>query len=584
MLNNPFIRILKIDLTSRRFEIEERKDLTSYLGGVGVAMKLLDEETSYDKAPLNPGQPIIFAIGALSTIYPVITKTVCTFRSPLTGNLGESYAGGRLAMALFYSGYDAVVIKGRADRPVYITIGSNQVAIKNADPLWGTTVEEAGRYLREKEGTRGIRSIIRIGPAGEKMVHFAGINVDTYRHFGRLGAGAVMGSKNLKAIVVSGDNYYPIPGEYHKSYRQVYKEIYGQVTDTEIMEKYHDLGTPANVLPLNDIKALPTRNLTSGSFEFAEELSGEAFAEETLVRKMACVGCPVGCIHIGQYRTMFDQYSHEYASNALSYDYEPIYALGSFIGTQTKAEFFRILEKVENYGLDALSSGVLMGWMTEAYQNGLLKEEDIGTSLAFGYTEGYLTVLENLIKNENELYQTLRLGVEASAHKYGGLEYAMALGKHEMTGYHTGYGAVLGQAVGARHSHLDNAGYAIDQKYSIENPDQFVDAIFNEEIARCLLNSLVICLFARNAYTVDMVEKAFKAIGRDISKEDLAKTAREILKLKLGIKAKLGFDFRKLRFPARFFQTEYHGGQMDPVIMQDLLNRYIMRVEKLMQE
>lgn len=584
MLNLPAIRILKIDLTSRQFEIQEREDLVPYLGGVGVAMKLLDEELAYDKEPLSPEQPIIFAIGALSTIYPVITKTVCAFRSPLTGNLGESYAGGRLAMALLYSGYDAVIIKGKADRPVYITIGSHQVAIKNADPLWGTTVEEAGRYLREKEGTRGIRSIIRIGPAGEKMVRFAGINVDTYRHFGRLGAGAVFGSKNLKAIVVSGDNYYPIPASCFKAYRQVYREIYEQVTDTEIMEKYHDLGTPANVLPLNDMKALPTRNLTSGSFEFAEELSGEAFAEEALVRKMACVGCPVGCIHIGQYRTMFDQYSHEYASNSLSYDYEPIYALGSFIGTRTKAEFFRILEKVENYGFDALSAGVLMGWMTEAYQNGLLKEEDLGTSLAFGYTEGYLKVLENLVKNDNELYQTLRLGVEEAAGKYGGLDYAMALGKHEMTGYHTGYGAVLGQAVGARHSHLDNAGYAADQKYSIEDRDQFVDAIFNEEVARCLLNSLIICLFARNVYTVDMVEKAFKAVGRDISKEELLKTAREILKLKLSIKYKLGFDFRKLRFPSRFFQTEYHGGKMDPDIMQDLLDCYIMRVEKLMQE
>ncbi|SHH09443.1 aldehyde:ferredoxin oxidoreductase [Thermosyntropha lipolytica DSM 11003] len=584
MLNSPFIKVLKIDLTSRRFQIEEREDLIPYLGGVGVAMKLLDEEIDYNQDPLDPCQPIIFAIGALSTIYPVITKTVCAFYSPLTGNLGESYAGGRLAMALLYSGYHAVIIKGRADRPVYITIGSRDVRIKNADPLWGTTVEEAGRYLREKEGKRGVRSILRIGPAGEKMVRFAGINVDTYRHFGRLGAGAVFGSKNLKALVVSGDNYYPIPEPHFKTYRQVYREIYKQVTSTEIMEKYHGLGTPANVLPLNDLKALPTRNLTAGSFEFAEELSGEAFAEETLVRKMACVGCPVGCIHIGQYRTMFDQYSHEYASNALSYDYEPIYALGSFIGTRTKAEFFRLLEKVENYGLDALSTGVLMGWMTEAYQNSLLKEEEIGTSLDFGYTEGYLKVIENLIHSENDLYQTLRLGVEAAASRYGGLDYAMALGRHEMTGYHTGYGAVLGQAVGARHSHLDNAGYAVDQKYSIEDRDQFVDAIFHEEVMRCLLNSLIICLFARNVYTMETIEKAFQAIGRSISKEELSSTSRRILKLKLEIKTKMGFDFRKLRFPRRFFETEYHGGRMDPQIMQDLLNRYIMRVEKLMQE
>lgn len=583
MLNREFIRVLNIDLSTSTFEIQDRVELLPYLGGVGIASKLLDEELHYDLDPLDPAQPIIFAIGALSTIYPVITKTVCMFRSPLTGILGESYAGGRLAMAMLYSGYDAILIKGQAKRPVYLSIGSRHVDIKNADPMWGTTIEESGRYLREMEEGRGLRSIVRIGQAGEKKILFANLNVDTYRHFGRLGAGAVFGSKNLKALVINGENNYPISSDISKEYGKVYKDIYAKLTSTDIMEKYHDLGTPINVLHLNDRQGLPTNNLSSGTFEHAKDLSGESFAEERLIRKLACVGCPVGCIHIGQYRRTFAKYSHEYETINLSYDFELIFALGSFIGTSNKDEFFELLEKVESYGIDVITTGVLLGWLTEAYKNGLIKEEELGTRLEFGYTKGYLIVLEGLISRHNKLYQTLGLGTELAAQEYGGKDYAMTLGKHEMTGYHTGYGAVLGQAVGARHSHLDNAGYAVDQKINVKEADKFVDAIFQEEINRCISNSLVICLFSRNVYDTDTVIKAFKAIGIEKSEEDLRKTAELIYSLKLEIKHKMGFEFKALRFPKRFFETPYKYGKMDESVMQDLLEKYIAKVEDLLE-
>ncbi len=584
MLGSKSIRVLKIDLARKTFEVKERIDLIPYLGGVGIATKLLDEEVLYDKDPLDPNQPIIFAIGPLSTIFPVVTKTVCMFRSPLTVELGESYAGGRLAMAMLYAGYDAIVIKGRADRPVYLSVSSKMVQIKRADPLWGTSIEEAGRYLREMEAGRGFRSIVRIGQAGEKMVRYANLNVDTYRHFGRLGAGAIFGSKNLKALVVTGENSYPIPEEKVKEYRQVYQEIYTKITKTEIMEKYHDLGTPVNILTLNELKALPTRNLQSGSYDQAEEMSGESFAEERLVRKMACIGCPIGCIHIGQYRRMFGDKSHEYETLSLTYDYELIFALGSFLGTQNKDDFFALLDKVEAYGIDVMSTGVLLGWLTEAFKQGVVSEAELGTKLEFGYTEGYLKVMDGLVKGNNELYRTLALGTEAAAAKYGGMEYAMTFGKHEMTGYHTGYGAALGQAVGARHSHLDNAGYSVDQKYTLDDKDAFVGAIFNEEVARCVSNSLTICLFARNVYDFPTTVKALHSIGVEMSEEDLHQTAQRIYRLKLEIKRKMGFDFHQLRFPKRFFETPSLPGQMKEEIMQDLLNRYIARVEQLVKE
>ncbi|MGE5397195.1 MAG: aldehyde ferredoxin oxidoreductase N-terminal domain-containing protein [Chitinophagales bacterium] len=584
MIDRGYIRILKIDLTTRTFEVKDRPDLNTYLGGVGLAAKLLDEEMDYTLEALDPGQPIVFAIGPMSTIFPVVTKVCCMFRSPLTGELGESYAGGRLAMAMLLAGYDALVIKGKAERPVYISVTSRAVSIKKADPMWGTTSEETGRYLREVEAGRGFRSTVRIGQAGEKLILYANLNVDTYRHFGRLGPGAIFGSKNLKALLVSGDKDYRIPKENYREYRKVYDEIYKRVTQTEVLEKYHDLGTPVNVLKLNSMNALPTRNLQQGQFDNAQEFSGESFAEERLVRKAACIGCPVGCIHIGQYRRLFGARSHEYETINLPYDHELIFALGTFLGTSNKDDFFAMLDKVEAYGLDVMSVGVALGWLTEAFQKGLVTEEQTMTRLDFGYVEGYLKAIDELVRAGNELYRDLGKGTEFAAKKYGGLEFAMALGKTEMTGYHTGYGAILGQAVGARHSHLDNAGYSTDQSRNWEERDEFVDAIFREEIARCVVNCLVICLFSRNIYDLDTVTMALNSIGMNRTKDELLELGKKIYRLKLEMKKKMNFDFRALRFPKRFFETPSLQGKLEEDVMQDLLQRYAGRVDEFMEE
>lgn len=582
MITDGTIRVLTIDLTSKSWEVEERPDLFRFLGGVGVGIRLLDENVLYDRDPLDSGQPVIFCVGPLSSIYPVITKTVCMFRSPLTNELGESYAGGRLALAMVYSGYDAIVIKGDSPRPVYLSIGPEGVEFRNAEPLWGVGTEETGRYLREMEPGRSFRSIVRIGPAGENLVRFANLNVDTFRHFGRLGPGAVFGSKNLKALVVFGDRDYPIPKEQQKAYRKLYKKIHDRVTKTDVMEKYHDLGTTVNILKLNAMKGLPTRNLQSATFEKAQEISGEAFAEEKLIRKLSCSSCPIGSIHIAAHRRPFCDKSHEYETSQLAYDHELVFALGSFLGTDSQEDFLTLLDAVEDLGFDVMSAGVLLGWLTEAFANQLVGEEELGTRLEFGYTEGYLHVLRNMAQPKNELYRLLGKGTEAAAEQLGGLDYACTLGRTEMTGYHTGYGAALGQAVGARHSHLDNAGYSLDQTKKYSDPASLVRAMFEEEINRCITNCLIMCLFARSVYDYPTIIEALATIGIEKSEEELKELAREIYRHKIMVKHKMGFDFRKLRFPKRFFETECLNGVLKEEVMQEMLDLYIREVEQLM--
>ena len=176
MITDQTIKVLYIDLSNKSWEVKDRPDLFPYLGGVGVGIRLLDENVLYDRDPLDGEQPVIFCVGLLSSIFPVITKTVCMFRSPLTGELGESYAGGRLAMSMVYSGYDAIVIKGEAPQPTYLSIGPDGVEFRNAEPLWGVGTEETGRYLREAGAGHAHREI---GPAGENLA-VANLNVDTF--------------------------------------------------------------------------------------------------------------------------------------------------------------------------------------------------------------------------------------------------------------------------------------------------------------------------------------------------------------------------------------------------------------------
>jgi aldehyde:ferredoxin oxidoreductase len=575
MLNRDYIKVVYIDLTTRRVKIERRQDLMEYIGGSGVATKLFSELVKIDKDPLDPDQPIIFSVGPMNTIFPIVTKTSAVFRSPLTGNFGESHAGGRLAMAMRFAGYDAVVIQGRASSPVYLAITQGSIDIKDAGFLWGEKVERTGKVLRDREAKigSGKRSIIRIGQAGERLVRFASVNVDTYRHFGRLGLGAVFGSKLLKAIVVGGNRSYPIPKP--KEYNSVYEKILKIATESDAMKKYHELGTPVNVVPLSTAGGLPTRNLTATSFESAQEIDGVTFAEEILLRKISCSGCPIGCIHIALLRQEFGP-GYETTFAGVGYDYELIFALGSMIGVGKKSDLLSLIDAVEEYGLDAMSTGVILAWITEAFQRGIVTREMLKTDVSFGDAAAYLNIISYIVTRPNEFYRDLGMGLSYVSEKYGGKDFAMVLGGHEMTGYHTGYGSMMGQAVSTRHSHLDNAGYAIDQGMKEFDKEELVKKLIAEEIDRNMLTSLHICLFARKIYgDKALVSEALSSIGIEKTPGELTAIGEKIWRLKNRLKKDMGFDFSHLTFPKRFFETTSMNGKLDEKTAHDILNLYI---------
>ncbi|MCX6668416.1 MAG: aldehyde ferredoxin oxidoreductase family protein [Methanothrix sp.] len=568
-------KVLYIDLTKRESWVEERQGLfDQWMGGTGVGIKLLSEECPTGADPLSPEAPIILSIGPLNGVFPVATKAVATFKSPLTGELGESYAGGRLHLAMRFAGHEAIVIRGKAELPSYISINDAEVKIKDATSIWGIEAQTTGMILREREPGVGRRSIIRIGPAGEAQVRYAGVVVDTYRHFGRLGLGATFGSKNLKALAISGTETAEIPDA--RRYREVYNRLYSTAVQTDVMEKYHDIGTSVNISVLNWLKGLPTKNFQLSSFIDAEKISGEMFADNYLFRRLSCAGCPIGCVHIAALKSAFSPH-HEFEVRKVSYDYEPIYSLGSNLGVNTAEGVLRLIDVCERMGLDVMSAGVVLSWATEAYERDLITpQETLGLPLQWNNVDGYIKALENIVKAPNEFYAALAKGVDYASARFGGQEFAMALGGNEVSGYHTGPASIVGQLVGVRHSHLDNAGYSIDQKAAKKqlDPEKMVDEIIKEDNSRGVFNSLVGCLFARGVYTEENIIDALGAVGITKTKEDLQTLGESIFEEKYKFKTREGFDLTRVRVPRRLFETVSTLGKVTPETVEEMLRLY----------
>ncbi|MEM0361899.1 MAG: aldehyde ferredoxin oxidoreductase family protein [Sulfolobales archaeon] len=575
--------VLYVDLTRKTYWVESREDLFSkWLGGIGVATQLYKEEVPKNADPLSSENTIIFAVGPLTGVYPLASKTVAVFKSPLNNYFSESHAGGRSALAIRFAGYGAIVIKGSSDRPVYVVVEDEKVRFRDASVLWGMrSTETVGRILREVTPGSGHRAIMRIGRAGENLVRYASVVTETYRHFGRLGLGAVFGAKKLKALIIVGRKGLSIPDI--PTYRAVYDEVYNLAVKSPAMKKYHDLGTAANILVLNSIKALPTRNFSSGTFEGAEEISGEKLAETVLARRVACAGCPTACIHIAALREPYPEEPYFYKIKFISYDHEPLYSLATNLGVSSREGFLKLLDAVEEEGLDAISTGVILAWATEAYLNGLITEKELLTKLSWGDYESYIKVVRNIVRQPNDFYKTMALGVEEVAKKYGGLEYAMAFNKVEPAGYHTGPLYVISLLIGSRHSHLDSGAYSMDQellatKKPLPTPQEAVERIIEEESWRQVLTSLVVCLFARGIYKPEVVEKCFKPLKREVSVEDLKRLGREILIEKQKIKFSEGFNPLNIRIPKRVLETPTPHGVISEDYVREALNYFNLMI------
>ncbi|PKN08725.1 MAG: aldehyde ferredoxin oxidoreductase [Deltaproteobacteria bacterium HGW-Deltaproteobacteria-8] len=580
MIRQDF-RILLVDLSVRKAHIVDLPGRETYIGGSGLAAMLFEKYGDPAGNWNDPGQPLIFTIGPLTGYFPLMSKTVCGFLSPYHGQYAESHAGGRSALALRFADLDALVITGKASGPCVLSVGSRHMEIKDAPFLWGKDVFTTGKMLRHMLPGSGTRSILRIGPAGENGCAYACINVDTYRHFGRLGAGAVMGGKNLKAIAIVGDASFPLPEG--KEYAKCFHEIYDQITETSMMSKYHDLGTAGNVAALDALKSLPWRNLQATSDpERIDGISGEKFAKDMLLRNTACSGCPVGCIHIGYLREKF-MADNRYLYKQVAYDYEPIFALGSMLGFGDGFKVLGLMDAVEREGLDCMSGGVALAWATEALEKGLITEAETLTPLSFGEPEGYKVAIGHLGAATNEFYRLLAQGTLVAAKHYHGEDFACVLGQ-EMAGYATGETFFVSETLSFRHSHLDSSAYSADQKKQDQDAGKIVAGFVKDEASRCILTSAVGCLFGRGVYTEERLKDALASLGLQNVADNLLAAGEAIQKLRWRLRMRTGCDPMAAKIPKRYSEVVTWKGPIDTAYMEELRQAYATRLLELGRE
>ncbi len=576
MIRDHF-RVCLVDLSKGSMQVLERGGRDQFCGGGGLAAMLFQEFGHVDRPWDDPDQPLIFAIGPLTGYFPLMSKTVCAFKSPYHDQYAESHAGGRSALSMRFGDMDALVIRGRANRLSALAVGARTFELRDVHFLRGRDALSCGRVIRDMFPGSGRRSMLRIGPAGENRCSYACINVDTYRHFGRLGAGAVMGAKNLKALVILGDRGFALPEG--KAYPALFKEVYRQLTTTAIMDKYHGLGTAGNVGALNELRALPWRNLQQTHDPDADGITGERMAEDRLLRNAACAGCPVGCIHIGYVREKFQE-NYQYLYRQVAYDYELIFAVGSMLGVKDSFDALRLMDTVELMGLDVMSTGGALAWATEALEKGLVTEKQTLVPLAFGDAATYMTAIEHLGRNSNEFYTLLSKGTLRAAGVFGGGDFACVLGQ-EMAGYATGEVFFTAEGLGFRHSHLDSGGYAYDQKHEEQDVESAVDFLVEDEKSRALLCAMVSCLFARGVYSEDLLSEALESVGYGNLAGRLDSMAGNIQRLRWRTRVQTGYDAAEVHIPKRFREVVTWKGPVDDAYMEALREAYARRIMAL---
>ncbi|WP_457574586.1 aldehyde ferredoxin oxidoreductase N-terminal domain-containing protein [Desulfolithobacter sp.] len=572
-MNRDHFRVLVVDLGTGQSQVEQLDGRDQAIGGSGLAALLFERYGRKDRPWSHDDQPFILAIGPLTGAFPLMSKTVAAFKSPYHDQYTESHAGGRLALALRFAGYDGLVITGCARGLSILELGSRHIRIRDAGYLRGMDVYVTGKMLRRiHPGGSGHRSILRIGPAGESGLAMSCINVDTYRHFGRLGGGTVLGNKNIKGIVIQGDRGFSLPEG--SDYQKLFASVYEQVTATKMMQKYHNLGTAANLQVLDDLKALPWRNLQQTSDpETITGVNGEAFADKTLLRNGACSGCPVGCIHIGYVREKFHQ-DNRYFYRQVAYDYEPIFACGTMLGLGNPFEILGVMDEMEKMGLDTMSGGVALAWATEALEQGLVSVRETGVELRFGDAAGYRQAARMLGTGANDFYSLLGQGTFRAAEAYGGRDFACVLGQ-EMAGYATGELFFAAQSLGFRHSHLDTGGYSYDQKHAEKDVDRAVQFLLDDEPGRVLLTSMVACLFARSVYTEEMLARCLDVLGYETLAGNLPELGEQIRCHRWRLRFATGFRPEDVTIPKRFYRVQTWKGVVDPTYLDQLRSRYI---------
>ncbi len=564
-------KILRVNLSDNRISIEEIGDAfcRKYLGGAGFIAYFLLKELPQGVDPLSPSNKIIFATGPLTGVHlPGSGRHCVGAKSPLTNTIAKAEVGEFWGSELKFAGYDAVIIEGKADRPVYLWINDGQASIRDASHLWGKNTKETQDTIRTELKDEKVR-VGMIGPAGENLVRYACIMHGLYDAAGRGGLGAVMGSKNLKAIAVRG----------HKAPQVAEAERVKEVrewinTNLDAVKGFKEFGTGGAMRGFEATGNLPVRNFRDGLFPAVMAIDGQAIKDTIRVGMDGCFSCPVRCKKIVK---VVEPYPVDPAYGGP--EYETLAALGSNCGIDNLKAISKGNELCGAYSLDTISVGCVISFVMECFENGLLTPKDTGgLDVQFGNDEAMLKLIELIARREG-IGDLLAEGTAIAAQKIGGkaIDFAMQvkgleLGMHEpRLKAGLGLGFMVGPN-GADHClNLHDTNYTTEKQMEEFHPLGMFEPLLNGDIGpqkvvlfkimqlkRLLADSLVLCLFL--PYGFEHLANATSAVtGWDTGVMEQIRITERILTMMRLFNIREGFTEADDKLPSRFYQPKTDG-------------------------
>ena len=584
-------KLLRVDLTSGKISQENisEETLKKYLGGKCLGAKILFEELEPGIDPLGPKNKLIFATGPLTGApFPGNSRYTVLTKSPLTGGWGESHSAGYFGPEMKYAGFDAIIIEGKAEKPLYLWIHNGEAELRDAENLWGKTTGETQNEIRKELGDKNIKVAV-IGPGGENLVRYASIINDLYCAAGRCGVGAVMGSKKLKAVAIRGTREVSISDE--KTFRSLVKKAIEEAMAGWGKELF-EYGTPGGLEELNASGRLPTKAFMKCTFDGAEKIGGKTIVETIMKERGTCPACPDAHYRIVETK---GRYITDPAYGGP--EYETCASLGSLCMNDDLEVISKANELCNKYSIDTISTGVSIAFAMECYEKGVITKEDTGgIDLSWGNGDAIIQMIHKIAYREG-IGDILAEGVKRAAEKLGGGSEAwalhvkgMELPMHEPRGK-KGMGLTYATSDrGATHLqvyHDDSFENEKNRAPEIGIDETLVPQSITEtgprkvklvkisEDLMGLYNSLVVCRFTfyPAGITIKTFMDIFRSItGWDASPKELLLVGERSFNLTRAFNAREGFTRKDDTLPRRVMEPLPEGPLKGEAFTPDTLN------------
>ncbi len=506
-----FSRIrVDVDLTSRTIKERElsKEFCLDWIGAYGFGAKILWDELKPGIDPLGPENIFIWATGSFSgTILPSCSKYAVLAKSPLTNMFGIAISSGSIGAQAHRAGVDVIVFKGKSIEPVYLVIDDDdRYLVSCKDTLWGKSCWETEELLKHEFRDQRL-AVMCIGPSGELMSKMACITNDRNRQAGRTGMGAVMGSKNLKAIVFRGTKSVKVArsSEFYSFAKKMIKASQGPRTI-----KYRGLGTAAGMDKYSQLGMLPSYNFREGVFDKIDIVNAEILNDEWLVKKVACTQCPIACDHLAK----VPKRNQEYQNLVVSVDHELLYSFGSATGCSDWPTILKCINLCDDLGIDGISGGATAAMACELFDLGIITSEDLGYELPFSSTKNLVRFIEEMCLKKGFAGEIFSDGTREAGRRLEEMGrknasyYAMNIKGLELPAFdiHGMSAFAVGASVSVRGAcHLRNLAYGLDirgkyDRFKYDDPIGRGKAIAYLEITSALVDSLIMCKFAQGLY------------------------------------------------------------------------------------